>query len=80
MSHEDLTAFAARLAEMRDEATDPRDVLAYTRALDALRAWSGGQYGERPRLLRLWGAMWRFRSGVGRGSYSSSNKLGPPGR
>lgn len=59
MSHEDLTGYTARLAEMRDEATDPRDVLAYTRALDALRAWSGGEYGERTRKVRLWAVVWR---------------------
>lgn len=63
MSHEDLTEYSARLAEMRDEANDPQAVLAYSRALDALRAWSGGEYGERPRLLRLWAAVWRGRHG-----------------
>jgi hypothetical protein len=57
MSHEDLEKFAARLAEMRDQAIADRkdsslyeyyagEAQAFRLALLSLHTWSDGAYGE----------------------------------
>jgi hypothetical protein len=48
MSHEDLTAYAERLAELRDQAgAGSERAHAFAIALDALHAWSDGAYGQK---------------------------------